>query len=95
MTLGHGVPSKVLLSLLWFLNDLPLLGAVDSKVLVGFCSVVVVPGGFTSPMGLDGDHHCHKALYTFYNFPFGLQFLVEVTILGVYLHSIHPLTRMV
>ena len=66
MALGHGVPSKGLLSLLWFLNDLPPLGAVDSKVLVGFCSVVVVPGGFASPMGLNGGCHsgsgrgCHS-----------------------------------
>ena len=81
MALGHGVPSKVLLSLLWFLNDLPLLGAVDSKVLVGFCSVVVVPGGFTSPMGLNEVLRYSE-----------LQFLVEVTILEEYLNSIHPLT---
>ena len=81
MTLGHGVPSKVLLSLLWFLNDLPPLGAVDSKVLVGFCSVVVVPGGFASPMGLNED----------LRYP-GLRFLVEVAILGMCLTSVHPLT---
>ena len=54
--------------------------------------MVVVPGGFTSPMGLNGDRRCHKTLYTYYNYPVGLQFLVEVAILGVYLHSIHPLT---
>ena len=59
--LGFGVPSKVLLSLLWFLNDLPPLGAVDSKVLVGFCSVVVVPGGFASPMGPTGGYHLHSS----------------------------------
>ena len=60
--LGFGVPSKVLLSLLWFLNDLPPLGAVDSKVLVGFCSVVVVPGRFASPMGLNGGRKSHRLL---------------------------------
>ena len=81
MTLGHGVPSRVLLSLLWFLNDLPPLGAVDSKVLVGFCSVVVVPGGFSSPVGLNEDLRYH-----------GLPFLVEVAILGMCLTSVHPLT---
>ena len=91
MTLGHGVPSKVLLSLLWFLNDLPLLGAVDSKVLVGFCSVVVVPGGFTSPMGLNGGRHSHRLLYVSYTYPVGFQILVEVTILEEYLNSIRPL----
>ena len=91
MALGYGVPSKGLLSLLWFLNDLPPLGAVDSKVLVGFCSVVVVPGGFTSPMGLAGDRRCHK-LCMHITLSSWISILVEVTILEVYLNSIRPLT---
>ena len=57
--------------------------------------MVVVPGGFTSPMGLNGGHNPTNFSVYATLIQLGYEFLVEVIILEEYLDSIHPLALMV